>query len=134
MFVLKKETQLFLLLEFLLDVLVAFTVRRLLLCWGCGLHSKELVSLLKVVPSNLRLIPFNYSLYGSEHVVSMAFIEGNVKQAVVTHSYGVRRREYRVPIVKKVVTNRRTRVPRIPQKVPARLYSFTIGAFSTIAC
>ena len=86
MFVLKKETQLFLLLEFLLDVLVASTVRRLLLCWGCGLHSKELVSLLKVVPSNLHLIPFNNSLYGSEHVVSMAFIEGNVKQAVVTHS------------------------------------------------
>lgn len=86
MFVLKKETQLFLLLEFLLDALVVSTIRRLLLCWGCGLHAKELVSLLKVVPSNLRLIPFNNSLYGSEHIVSMTLIERNVKQAVVTHS------------------------------------------------
>lgn len=86
MFVLNKETQLLLFLEFIIYVFVVFIDRSFLLCRCCGFHSKELIPLLEVVLSDLYIIPLKTPIYRSKHVVSMTFIEWDVKQAIVAYS------------------------------------------------
>lgn len=62
----------------------------------------------------------------------MTFVKGDVHQTIIPNTYLIIKRINRVPIVRNVVTTRSNRVPFVPKNDPARLYSFTIGAFPGI--
>lgn len=127
-----------------------FRVFSILLCWKN--KSKHYSSFLKslVGSCGTSLIPKNSSLflnkylrictlflinqiiYWWKHIVSATFIKGYIHQTIIPSTYDINKKEIKLPIVRKVVRTRSNRVPFVPKKLPARLYSFTMGAFPDI--